>query len=199
MSQELTYAVLYDSLALADSILQIWITFTFAVFCNALVQPLHGNMHLALTRMLHTPADRQILLQICRVSGARLKLTVRRLRVLQADPNSAGIGRPRGARFLRESRVPSTRRSSRDISGDQFAALQHGDHILFGLAFVESAQAVTKHGLYWQIETADIAAVHALAVRHAIKVIQPPTLAVWGRRTMTLGSPCGYTVGFEEA
>ena len=31
MSQELIYQVLYDSLALADSILQIWITITFAV------------------------------------------------------------------------------------------------------------------------------------------------------------------------
>jgi hypothetical protein len=31
MSQELIYEVLYDSLALADSILQIWITVTFAV------------------------------------------------------------------------------------------------------------------------------------------------------------------------
>ena len=68
-----------------------------------------------------------------------------------------------------------------------------------GLAFVESAQAVTAHGFYWQIETTDMDAVHALAVRHAIKVIQPPTLAAWGRRTMTLGSPNGYTVGFEEA
>jgi hypothetical protein len=31
MSQELIYDVLYDSLALADSIVQIWITVTFAV------------------------------------------------------------------------------------------------------------------------------------------------------------------------
>jgi hypothetical protein len=31
MSQELIYEVLYDSLALADSILQIWMTVTFAV------------------------------------------------------------------------------------------------------------------------------------------------------------------------
>lgn len=31
MSQELVYEVLYDSLSLADSILQLWVTVTFAV------------------------------------------------------------------------------------------------------------------------------------------------------------------------
>lgn len=35
MSQELVYEVLYDSLTLADSILQIWITLTFAVIVAA--------------------------------------------------------------------------------------------------------------------------------------------------------------------
>ena len=35
MSQELIYDVLYDSLSLADSIVQIWITVTFAVIVAA--------------------------------------------------------------------------------------------------------------------------------------------------------------------
>ena len=82
---------------------------------------------------------------------------------------------------------------------DQFAALAFGDHILFGLALTRDACPLTDAGLFWQLETTDIDTVHARAIEHALHVLEPPTRQAWGRRTMTLGSPCGYRVGFEEA
>jgi catechol 2,3-dioxygenase-like lactoylglutathione lyase family enzyme len=82
---------------------------------------------------------------------------------------------------------------------DQFAALAFGPHILFGLVLSAVERPLTDNGLCWQLETTDIDAVHARAIAHAVHVIEPPTRQAWGRRTMTLGSPCGYRVGFEEA
>jgi len=82
---------------------------------------------------------------------------------------------------------------------NEFAALASGEHILFGLAYLDSSEALTEHGLYWQIETTDIDAVHALALAGSLTVIEAPTLQQWGRKTMMLESPNGYRVGFEEA
>jgi catechol 2,3-dioxygenase-like lactoylglutathione lyase family enzyme len=82
---------------------------------------------------------------------------------------------------------------------DQFAALAFGAHILFGLVLAPDASPLTDAGLFWQVETTDIDAVHARATEHGLLVLEPPTRQAWGRRTMTLGSPCGYRVGFEES
>lgn len=82
---------------------------------------------------------------------------------------------------------------------DQFAALAFGAHILFGLTLAPAARPLTDVGLCWQLETTDLDAVHARALEHALHVLEAPTRQPWGRRTLTLGSPCGYRVGFEEA
>jgi hypothetical protein len=44
MSQELIYDVLYSALELADSILQIWITLTFAVIVSTYVAGTLGTL-----------------------------------------------------------------------------------------------------------------------------------------------------------
>lgn len=80
----------------------------------------------------------------------------------------------------------------------QFAALTYGDNILFGVSQAEATPALTSLGLYWQLETLQLDVVYSLALEHSIPVEQPPTLQSWGRRTMTLKSPNGYAVGFEE-
>ncbi len=81
---------------------------------------------------------------------------------------------------------------------DQLAALAYGEHILFAVAASDTSEPLTARGLLWQIETTDIEAVHALARKHGIEVVQGPTMQPWQRRTMMLRSPNGYVVGFEE-
>jgi hypothetical protein len=52
MSQELIYEVLYDALALADSILQIWMTVTFAVIVATYIAG--GRVGLVMHRLVST-------------------------------------------------------------------------------------------------------------------------------------------------
>lgn len=81
---------------------------------------------------------------------------------------------------------------------DELAALAYGEHILFAVVAAQASEPLTEHGLFWQIETTDIDAVHALAMTNAIEIVDGPTVQAWGRRTMMLRSPNGYDVGFEE-
>ena len=81
---------------------------------------------------------------------------------------------------------------------DQFAALAYGENILFGVSRADPCEPLTEQGLYWQIETTDIDAVHELAVSGLLQIVEGPVLQSWGRRTMTLRSPNGYRVGVEE-
>lgn len=81
---------------------------------------------------------------------------------------------------------------------DQLAALAYGEHILFAFVASEASIPLTAHGLFWQIETTDIDAVHALALSNALEIVHGPTRQPWGRKTMMLRSPNGYEVGFEE-
>jgi catechol 2,3-dioxygenase-like lactoylglutathione lyase family enzyme len=81
---------------------------------------------------------------------------------------------------------------------DQFAALVHGSHILFGLAVSSEGRPLTEHGLYWQFETTDLEALYAMAKACGAEVLELPTRQPWGRRTMALRSPAGYRVTFEE-
>lgn len=81
---------------------------------------------------------------------------------------------------------------------EDFAAVAHGEHILFGLARTEDAP-VPPAGLAWQLETDDLDAVALAAAEAGLEVTSPVTTQPWGRRTTTLRSPNGYLVGVEEA
>jgi predicted enzyme related to lactoylglutathione lyase len=80
-----------------------------------------------------------------------------------------------------------------------FAALKHGEAILFGLMRSEEKVNPSVTELIWQIETTDIEAVYQLALEHKLEILSPLTMQRWGRKTMASKSPTGYEVGFEEA
>lgn len=80
---------------------------------------------------------------------------------------------------------------------DQFAALAFGENVLFGVTRSENAEALTERGLYWQIETTDIDAVHKRAVDGSLQILEGPTRQSWGRRTMALRSTSPASTPFE--
>lgn len=82
---------------------------------------------------------------------------------------------------------------------EEFAAVACGDGILFGLAIVEDPSAVPPAGLDWQFETTDLESVSRAATRLGLEVTRPITVQPWGRKMMTIRSPSGYSVNFEQA
>ena len=85
-----------------------------------------------------------------------------------------------------------------DYPIEEFAAVAHGDAILFGLAR-EDAVAVPPVGLAWQFETTDLEAVSRAATEAGLEITLPVTVQAWGRAMMTIRSPNGYSVNVEEA
>ncbi len=80
-----------------------------------------------------------------------------------------------------------------------FAALRHGDDILFGVALSpEFDPAGAESRLWWQFESTDVWTIHACAKEANLEIEQPPQIEPWGRRTLKLRSPNGYVVTFEE-
>ena len=82
---------------------------------------------------------------------------------------------------------------------DDFAAVAAGDAVLFGLARHDSAADLPPAGLAWQFETSDIEHLDQRASSAGLNVTEPVTLQSWGRQTMTITSPSGYAVTFEQA
>ncbi len=82
---------------------------------------------------------------------------------------------------------------------EEFAALVHGEHILFGVARAADGVPVPPAGLDWQLETSDVDAVARRAEESGLEVVSAVGVRPWGRRMMTLRSPSGYSVHVEEA
>ena len=82
---------------------------------------------------------------------------------------------------------------------EEFVAIAHGDGILFGLAASNDPGSVPPVGLEWQFETTDLASVSHAATAAGLEVTLPVTVQPWGRKMMTVRSPSGYAVTFEEA
>lgn len=82
---------------------------------------------------------------------------------------------------------------------EEFAAVAHGDDILFGLASNKDPSAVPPVGLEWQFETTDLDSVSNAATRAGLEITLPITVQPWGRKMMTIRSPNGYSVNFEQA
>ena len=82
---------------------------------------------------------------------------------------------------------------------DEFAAVRHGEYVLFGLARTSPGTRPNEVGLVWQFETSDLDEIARLAHTAGLDVVAPVVTQTWGRRTMTLRSPNGYEVGFEDA
>ena len=70
-----------------------------------------------------------------------------------------------------------------------FAALEAGPSILFGVSASSDFEARTAEArLWWQFETSDIDRVHELARAAAVMIEQPPRTEDWGRQTLKLRS-----------
>ena len=82
---------------------------------------------------------------------------------------------------------------------EEFAAVTHGDGILFGLSSHEDSSAVPPAGLDWQFETTDLESVSRAATKAGLEITLPITAQPWGRKMMTVRSPNGYSVNFEQA
>ena len=74
-----------------------------------------------------------------------------------------------------------------------FVGLVHGA-ILFGLQTGKPAQ---RESLVWQIGSADVHAVHALACEQGLDVVEGPKLQEWGEWTLRLATPGGYELVVE--
>lgn len=81
---------------------------------------------------------------------------------------------------------------------EEFAAVAHGDGILFGLAVTEDASVVPPAALQWQFETTDLELVSRAATTAGLEIALPVTIQAWGRAMMTVRSPNGYLVTFEQ-
>lgn len=81
---------------------------------------------------------------------------------------------------------------------EAFAAVACGGSILFGLARHDDSSVVPAPGLDWQLETADIDAVHRTAEAAGLQIASPVAVQSWGRRAMTITSPSGYAVVVEQ-
>lgn len=80
----------------------------------------------------------------------------------------------------------------------EFAALDYGAHILFGVARSSDFDSKTAEcRLWWQIEASDLDAVHRRAADARLPIEQAPQLESWGQRTLKIRSPNGYLVVFE--
>jgi uncharacterized glyoxalase superfamily protein PhnB len=82
---------------------------------------------------------------------------------------------------------------------EEFAAVAHGDHILFGIASAEDPSTVPPAGLEWQFETTDLDRVTRAAATAGHEITLPATVQPWGRKMMTIRSPNGYMINIEEA
>jgi uncharacterized glyoxalase superfamily protein PhnB len=82
---------------------------------------------------------------------------------------------------------------------EEFVAVAHGAGILIGLAASKDPASVPPVGMAWQFETTDLDSVSRAAVAAGLEVTLPITVQSWGRRMMTVRSPSGYAVNFEEA
>lgn len=82
---------------------------------------------------------------------------------------------------------------------DEFAAVAHGEQILFGLVRANQEVAVPPAGLILQFEATDLDAVSRVATERGLEVTRPLATQPWGRRTLTIKSPSGYDIGFEDA
>lgn len=80
---------------------------------------------------------------------------------------------------------------------DEFAAVTSGDAILFGLS-VQVPWVGPPAAVEWQFETTDIDTVGRRATDGGLDVALPVTVQAWGRRMMTVRSPSGYAVNFEQ-
>lgn len=81
---------------------------------------------------------------------------------------------------------------------EEFAAVTSSNGILFGLAKHEDVSDVPPTGLVWQFETSDIDQLSQVASSAGVDISVPVKLQPWGRKTMTIISPSGYVITFEE-
>jgi predicted enzyme related to lactoylglutathione lyase len=82
---------------------------------------------------------------------------------------------------------------------EEFTAVACGDGILFGLACAKDPAAVPPVELDWQFETTDLESVSRAAREWGLEVTLPMTVQPWGRKMLTIRSPSGYSVTFEQA
>lgn len=82
---------------------------------------------------------------------------------------------------------------------EEFAAVTHGDGILFGLSSHADVSQVPPAGLEWQFETTDLESVSRAATKAGLEITLPIKVQPWGRKMLTVRSPNGYSVNFEQA
>lgn len=78
-----------------------------------------------------------------------------------------------------------------------FAALQYGDRILFGLQPIPEEADLSLTGLVWQIGVADIDQIIQVCLKNKIDLYTLPAEQSWGEWLMSVRSPNGILVYFE--